>query len=134
MKRHFTMIEMVVVVLLIALLSAIAMPMYFSYLKDARVTAAQTQIEMLEQAILDYSMRMGSIPAQDGGLELLVTNPANDKRWRPFLKGGVVPLDPWGNKYVYQILPDGEFELISYGEDGKVGGEGYAADITNRKK
>ena len=91
-------------------------------------------IEMLEQAVLDYSMRMGSIPAQEGGLELLVTNPSNDKRWRPFLKGGVVPLDPWGNKYIYQILPDGEFELISYGEDGKVGGEGYAADITNRKK
>ena len=53
MKRYFTMIEMVVVVLLIALLSAIAMPMYFSYLKDARVTAAQTQIELLEQAVLD---------------------------------------------------------------------------------
>ncbi len=131
MKRHFTMIEMVVVVLLIALLAAVATPMYFSYLKDARVTAAQTQIELLSQAVMDYSIRMGSIPPQDPGLVLLVSNPTDNKRWRPFLKGGVVPPDPWGNAYIYRVLPGGEYEIISYGEDGKPGGEGYAADLSS---
>ena len=131
-KRAFTMIEMVVVVLLIALLAAIATPMYFSYLKDARVTAAQAQIRIFEQALLDYSSRMGKLPPEDPGLVLLVTNPGDDKRWRPFLRGGAIPLDPWGNAYIYRLLPDGEFEIISYGEDGKAGGEGYAADISNR--
>ena len=126
------MIEMVVVVLLIALLAAIATPMYFSYLKDARVTAAKAQIQIFEQALLDYSARMGKLPAEGPGLVLLVTNPGDDKRWRPFLRGGVVPLDPWGNSYIYRVLSDGDFELISYGEDGKPGGEGYAADISNR--
>ena len=132
--QFFTMIEMVIVVLLIALLAAIATPMYFSYLKDARVTAAQAQLEMLDQAVFDYSVKMGSIPPQDPGLILLSTNPNNDKRWRPFLKGKSLPKDPWGNDYIYNVLGDGEYEIISYGEDGKAGGEGYAADLSSKNQ
>ena len=58
-RNDFTMIEMVVVVLLIALLAAIATPMYFGYLKDARVTAAKSQLDLFQQAITDYSLKMG---------------------------------------------------------------------------
>jgi len=131
MKR-FTMLEMIVVVLLIALLGAIATPMYFSYLKDARVDAAKAQIDMLEQAVMDYSIKMGSIPPENPGLILLITNPNNDKRWRPFLKGKTLPKDPWGHEYIYHVLESGEYEITSLGEDGKVGGDGYAADISNQ--
>lgn len=131
-RKDFTMIEMVVVVLLIALLAAIATPMYFSYLKDARVTAAQTQIDLLDQAVMDYSVRMGTIPPPESGLTLLVQNPNNDSRWRPFLRGNTVPKDPWGNDYVYRVLGNGDFEILSYGEDGREGGDGYAADLSNK--
>ena len=57
-EKKFTMIEMVVVVLLIALLAAIATPMYFSYLKDARVTAAKTQINLRRKQCLYYQNRI----------------------------------------------------------------------------
>ena len=131
-KTHaFTMIEMVVVVLLIALLAAIATPMYFNYLKDARITTARTQIDLLSQAVLDYSIKMGSVPPQDPGLILLISNPSNDPRWRPFLKGNSIPKDPWGRDYVYRVLDDGNYEILSYGEDGKAGGEGDAADLSS---
>lgn len=131
-KRCFTMIEMVVVVLLIALLAAIATPMYFGYLRDARQTAAENQLKLFKQALVDYSVRMGGIPTTEQGLSALIVNPGNAPKWRPFLEGDTIPADPWGNKYVYRTTDGGGFELISFGEDGKSGGEGYAADITVR--
>ena len=132
MRKPFTMIEMVVVVLLIALLAAVATPVYFNYLRDARVTAAKTQIELLKQAVLDYSLRMGAVPPQDPGLVALIVNTTDDKRWRPFLSGEEIPPDPWGNAYIYTVHPDGSYEITSYGEDGKQGGEGYAEDLSGR--
>ncbi len=131
-KSRFTMVEMIIVVMIIAVLVAVGTPMYLNYLKDARVTAAKRQIALFEQAILDYSMRMGKLPPQDPGLEALIRNPGNDSRWRPFLSGDSVPLDPWSNKYVYRNLGNGEYEILSYGADGVEGGEGDNADITNR--
>ena len=128
-RKRFTMIEMVVVVLLIALLAAIATPMYFGYLKDARVTAAKSQLDLFQQAITDYSLKMGSIPSQEAGLDVLVKRPADAKGWRPFLKGDSSPLDPWGKPYIYRVIGSNEYELISYGEDGKAGGEEYDEDL-----
>ena len=128
-RKNFTMIEMVVVVLLIALLAAIATPMYFGYLKDARVTAAKSQLDLFQQAITDYSLKMGGIPSQEAGLDVLVKRPADAKGWRPFLKGDSIPLDPWGNPYAYRVIGPHEYEVLSYGEDGKAGGEDYAEDL-----
>ena len=134
MKREFTMIEMVVVVLFIAMLAAIATPMYFSYLKDAKVTMAKNQIRLFSQAVLDYQMRIGKLPSEEYGLSALVANPDNNPRWRPFLNSDSVPLDPWGNEYVYKLTGDGGYEILCYGEDGKAGGEGDAADISSLGK
>ena len=85
-----------------------------------------------DQAVMDYSVRMGAIPPQESGLILLITNPNNDARWRPFLKGSSIPKDPWGNDYIYRVLENGDFEILSYGEDGNAGGDGYAADLSNK--
>lgn len=134
MKREFTMIEMVVVVLFIAMLAAIATPMYFSYLKDAKVTMANNQVRLLSQAVLDYQMRIGKLPGEEHGLNSLVKNFDNNPRWRPFLSSETVPLDPWGNEYVYKLTGDGGYEIICYGEDGKAGGDGDAADISSLGK
>ena len=131
MKKCFTMIEMIIVVLLIALLAAVATPIYFNYLKDAKITAAGNQIKLFMQAIQDYELRMKKLPTQEQGLEVLVKNIDNQERWRPFINAKSIPLDPWGNAYVYKINPDNTFEITSYGEDGQPGGEGDAADISS---
>lgn len=131
MKKQFTMIEMIIVVLLIALLAAVATPIYFNYLKDAKITAAGNQIKLFKQAILDYELRMKKLPTQEQGLEILIKNIDNQERWRPFLNAKTIPADPWGNPYIYQINSDNSYEIISYGEDGQPGGADDAADISS---
>ena len=129
-SKCFTMIEMVVVIVIIATLAAVATPMYFNYVKSSRAGAAKMQIGIFEQCIFDYRVHMKKLPAS---LEDLVKNNSGSKRRKgPYLKGGVIPQDPWGNDYVYKKPGDhGEFDIISYGADGQPGGEDEDADIGN---
>lgn len=117
-SKCFTMIEMVVVIVIIATLAAVATPMYFNYVKSSRAGAAKMQIGIFEQCIFDYRVHMKKLPAS---LEDLVKNNSGSKRWKgPYLKGGVIPQDPWGNDYIYKKPGDhGEFDIISYGADGQ---------------
>ena len=107
-RRMFTLVEMVVVIVIIA----------------------KMQIGIFEQCIFDYRVHMKKLPAS---LEDLVKNNSGSKRWKgPYLKGGVIPQDPWGNDYIYKKPGDhGEFDIISYGADGQPGGEDEDADIGN---
>ncbi len=130
----FTMIEMVVVIVIIALLASIATPLYFRHVKKARISTAQTQIKLLEQAIFDYRLDVSKLPTTDEGLEVLSSNVSGNEKWDgPYLKQDL-PKDPWGNDYVYRCPGEyGEFDLISYGADGQSGGTGEDADIGNWK-
>ena len=71
-------------------------------------------------------------PTMEEGLAVLVARPASEPKWDgPYLTKDV-PLDPWGNPYVFKIPGDhGEYDLLSYGKDGQPGGTGEAADVTN---
>jgi general secretion pathway protein G len=137
MKKHhqkrsnFTLIEIVTVIIILALLAGIATPLYWRYVKNAKITTAKTQIKMLEQAIYDFKLDMGSLPDSVTGLKALVENAGKEKKWDgPYLKS--LPKDPWGREYLY-IIPGqhGEFDIITYGSDGIAGGEKEAADIGN---
>lgn len=127
---NFTMIEMVVVIVILATLAAVATPMYFNHVKNSRKSAAKLQIDMFEQAIFNYRLDVKKLPVS---LEDLVKNNSNVKKWKgPYLKGGIIPKDPWGNDYIYKKPgTHGEFDLISYGADGTEGGEDENADIGN---
>ncbi|QSH40062.1 type II secretion system major pseudopilin GspG [Lentisphaerota bacterium ZTH] len=131
-KNWFTMIEMVVVIVIIALLASIATPLYFRHVKRARVSAARTQIRLLEQAVFDFRLDMGRLPDASYGLKELVSNVNNDSHWDgPYLKQGL-PSDPWGRPYVYKCPGEhGEFDIMSYGADGQPGGTGENADVGN---
>lgn len=128
--KCFTMIEMVVVVVIIATLAAIATPLYFNYVKSSRVGAAKMQIGMIEQGMFNYRVDMKKMPEK---LEDLIKNSRSDKRWKgPYLKGGAIPKDPWGNDYIFKKPGDhGEFDIISYGADGQPGGDDENADVGN---
>ncbi len=121
-RAGITLIEMLVVITIIALFSAIAYQRLTPALEQGRVTAARTQIESLMAALQRYNIEHGKFPAQEEGLLAV----------RPFLTKDI-PADPWGNEYVY--LYPGEHgpepDVLSYGADGQPGGEEGSADITS---
>ena len=131
-KIPFTLIEVVVVIVILVMLASLAAPMYFRYIRQAKVSTAKTQIKLLEQALNDYRLDIGSYPDAADGLKALEENVQQEEKWDgPYIKPAV-PKDPWGNDYVY-VAPGehGDFDLCSYGKDGQPDGEGENADINN---
>jgi general secretion pathway protein G len=131
-SRGFTLIELLVVVVIIGLLAGYVAPRYFSQVGKSEVQVARAQIDALEKALDLYRLDNRRFPSAEQGLKALTEKPANEANWNgPYLKKGV-PLDPWGNAYVYrQPGTKHDFDLVSYGRDGKPGGSGEDADITN---
>ncbi len=128
----FTLLELLVVMVIIGLLAGYVGPKYFSQIGKSEVKATRAQIDGLGKAIDQFRLDVGRYPTTEEGLASLITRPANLAKWDgPYLSKNV-PLDPWGNPYVYKSPGDhGDYDLISYGKDGQPGGEGEAADITN---
>jgi general secretion pathway protein G len=128
----FTLLELLVVMVIIGLLAGYVGPKYFSQIGKSEVKVTRAQIDALEKALDQYRLDNGHYPAAELGLAALVTRPPNEPRWDgPYLRKSVPP-DPWGNPYVYRIPGEhGEFDLLSYGKDGRPGGTDEAADITN---
>jgi general secretion pathway protein G len=132
--RHggFTLLELLVVMVIIGLLAGYVGPRYFSQIGKSEVKTAKAQIDALEKALDQYRLDVGAYPNTEQGLNALVTKPNNVNKWDgPYLKKGV-PLDPWGNAYLYKSPGEhGEYDLVSLGKDGKPGGTNEAADINN---
>lgn len=129
----FTLLELLVVIVIIGLLAGYVAPRYFSQVGRSEVQVARAQIDALEKALDQYRLDARRYPTTEQGLEALVTRPANEPNWNgPYLKKAV-PNDPWGRPYVYQNPGQkGEFDLISYGRDGKPGGADEDGDIGSR--
>lgn len=133
-ERGFTLVELLVVLVILGLLIGIVAPRAIDFLTRAKADVARIQIETFSTALDLYRLDNGRYPSAEEGLEVLVKRPANNTRWRgPYLKGERVPLDPWSRPYVYEVLGPGgrAFGLLSLGEDGRKGGDGDNADITN---
>ncbi len=131
LSAGFTLLELLVVVAIIGLLAAYVGPRYVAQLGKSEVTAARTQVEALARALESYRLDNGNYPSSETGLNALRTRPANQPRWNgPYLQKEV-PVDPWGNAYVYRLTNTGgrDFELLSYGRDGRPGGTSENADI-----
>lgn len=127
----FTLIEMLVVLVIIGLIMGLVGPRVLNYLTDARIKATRLQIEALTSSLDLYFLDTGRYPAASEGLNALMRRPGNVGQWNgPYLKGDTVPLDPWGNPYVYRSPGErAPYEIISLGSDGRDGGTGNAADI-----
>lgn len=131
-KAGYSLLEILIVLAIIALIAALVGPRLFGQLDKSKITTARVQVRSLETALGTMRLDIGRYPTQQEGLRLL--QEADPKRvvgWSgPYLSAGV-PNDPWGRPYVYQPAADPERApvLISYGADGKPGGEGNAADV-----
>lgn len=126
----FTLLELLVVVVIIGILVAYVAPRYFQQIGKSERTAALGQIDALRKAVDTYWLDTGHFPTNEQGLEALTVKPDSESKWNgPYLQKRV-PLDPWGNPYVYRMPGvQGDYDLISYGKDGKPGGEGEDADV-----
>lgn len=131
-ERGVTLIELMVVLVIIGLIAAFAVPQVLNVLDDARQDAARIQIKQLSGALDFYRLDVGSYPADDG-LNALVEEPPSVERWNgPYIQSAESLIDPWGRPYEYRYPGDnGDFDLYSLGADGAIGGDGENADITN---
>jgi len=134
--KGFTLIELLVVLVILGLLAALVGPRILGRIGGAKQDIARSQIAMLEAALDQYRLDMGRYPSTEEGLKALIEPPEDEearRNWRgPYLKKKKIPKDPWGRDYQYRFPGEhGEYDLWSYGADGKPGGEGEDADITN---
>lgn len=131
-RRGFTLLELLVVMVIIGLLAAYVGPKYFSQIGKSEVKTTRAQIVGFDNALQQYRLDVGSFPSTEQGLQALQTRPDGVAKWDgPYLAKSV-PMDPWGRPYVY-VSPGehGEFDISSTGRDGRPGGDGRDADITN---
>ena len=128
----FTLLELLVVMVIIGLLAAYVGPKYFSQIGKSEIKMAQSQIDALEKALHQFRLDVGSYPSTEQGLESLVTQPDNVKKWQGPYLSKMPPPDPWDRPYIYKYPGEHtDFDLFSYGKDGQPGGEDEMADITN---
>ncbi len=134
-QAGFTLIELLLVMVIIAVLAAIVVPRFAGQGEEARKTSADSQIKSMFGTALDtYEVHCGKYPTTAQGLDALRTEPTSDpkpKDWKgPYLKSDV-PMDPWGNEYIYRAPGShnaDSYDLSSAGPDGQ---EGTDDDITN---
>jgi general secretion pathway protein G len=133
-QAGYTLIEMLVVLTIISLILGLVGPRVLSYLGTSKVKTAKLQIENFSSSLDLFYLDTGRYPTNSEGLAALAQRPANVQSWNgPYVKGGRVPSDPWGNAYVYRLSGDHTppYEIDSLGSDGHEGGTDTAADLSN---
>ncbi len=129
----FTLIEVMVVIVIIAVLAALIVPKVMSRPDEARIAAARQDIGAISQALKLYKLDNMRYPTTEQGLQALVKKPATTpipENWKGNGYLEKLPKDPWGGQYKY-LHPGlhGDVDIISYGANREPGGEGSDADI-----
>ncbi len=133
--KGFTLVELMAVLLIIALLAGVAARNFMGTTEKAKVTTTKATLKMLHGAVNMFKLDTGRYPTEDMGLLELVEQPTDVTGWATggYLETTQIPLDAWKQEFVYQLNPESgkPFVIISYGADGKEGGEenSYDADL-----
>ena len=128
-----TLIEILVVLVLIGIVTGIVAGNFIQRGEKAKRDAAKIEIGQIGQTLDLFKLEIGRYPSSQEGLQALITAPAGVSNWNgPYWKKNTVPKDPWNNEYKY-VFPGqhGAYDILSYGADGREGGEGADKDITS---
>lgn len=133
MRAGFTLMELMIVIVILGLLSALVLPNIMGKAEDAKQKLVCIQMKNIEEALKSFKFDNGRYPDTEEGLKALVLNP-DEAKYKSFASGGYLdgenlPIDPWKNNYIY-LNEDGEINLISLGADGKERGEDADKDIS----
>jgi general secretion pathway protein G len=131
-ERGFTLIEILVVIIILGLLSALVAPKFFGKVDKAKIKTTGTQIALLGSALDEFRLDTGRYPTTEEGLNALREKPEGLETWDgPYLPKPVPP-DAWGKPFQYKSPGDhGQYDLFSYGADGAEGGDGNNKDIVS---
>jgi general secretion pathway protein G len=123
-QAGFTLVEVIVVLSIIGLIMSMVGPRVLGYLTDSKYKTARIQAETLSSAVELFFIDNGRYPLEAEGLQALVSPPTSMSSWNgPYLKGAVVPMDPWGKPYLYASPNRGRSYAITFtGADGKDSG------------
>ncbi len=132
MKRAFTLLELMIVIVILGLLAALVVPNLIGQGERAKEKLVCVQMKSLKDALDSFKIEEGTYPTTEEGLKALIKNP-NPKKYKNYPKGGFLgsdklPKDPWGGDYIY-VNNNGKIDIISLGADRKEGGEGENKDI-----
>ncbi|CAM3634825.1 type II secretion system major pseudopilin GspG [Parendozoicomonas haliclonae] len=137
-QAGFTLIEIMVVVVILGVLAALVVPNIMSRPDQAKVTAAKSAVSQISSALELYRLDNGFYPSTEQGLEALVNEPTGNPEPRNWNPDGYLKMrdleDPWGNPYQYEqpgARNTNGYDIYSLGADGRVGGDGFNADLGN---
>ena len=128
----FTLIELLVVLVIIGLLATLVAPNFIGQSEKAKPKAARAQLENIRNALDMFQLDVGRYPTTEEGLTSLRQRPSSAPRWSgPYLRDEL-PSDPWGRPYVYRSPGEGggNYDIQSYGADGRAGGDGNNTDVS----
>ena len=121
-RRAFSLVEIMVVVVIIGLIAGLATYSVSVYLDKAKVKTARADISTLAGAVDSYYLEKSRYPTTQEGLQAVVS----------YLQKKAIPNDPWGRPFQYvQPGRNAAYDIVSYGADGREGGSGTDADLTN---
>jgi general secretion pathway protein G len=127
----FTLLELMVVLLILALIATIAAPQVTKHLRKAKYETAKIQVDALSAAVDSFSIDNGRLPTSQEALQALIEKPADLPNWDgPYIKKKESLIDPWGVPYKYRAPGKSrEYDVYSFGSDKKEGGEADAGDV-----
>ena len=132
-KKAFTLVELMAVLLIVALLAGVAARNFMGTTEKAKVTTTKATLKMLHGAVNMFKLDSGRYPTEEMGLLEMLEEPPDVYGWAPggYWETTQVPLDAWRIEFICQLNPESgkPFVIISYGADGREGGEGYDADL-----
>lgn len=138
LRRGFTIIEVIVIVVILGIIAAVIAPRFLSRVGQSRMAVAKSNAESLARAMSGYILDCG-MPESGASIAILFERPAavSESAWKgPYVNNRDELRDPWGNEY--QLVIPGQinvdFDIVSLGADGQQGGEGENADIINGKR
>lgn len=133
-RTGFTLIEIIVVVIIIGVLAAVIGPSLFGRIGQSKTSVAQSNAAAIASALKLYQADYGALP-EGGNISALATRPTSPGGKGPYVDNAGMLKDPWGRLFILKVPGDKNFsfDVISYGADGKVGGDGENVDVIDRK-